>query len=177
MRHRVSDLTDFREAKDRFFATADDSPLTRQQRERFSGLRYYDENPTLVFEIAPDVFEKRERITMQTSTGTEATYERLAHIRFHVGETPCELTIYRDPATGSLFLPFRDASAGRETYGAGRYLEVEPTEHNTLLVDFNYAYNPYCAYNEQWVCPITPPENRLDVPIRAGEMNFEDAVA
>ena len=54
---------------------------------------------------------------------------------------------------------------------------MEPTEHNTLIVDFNYAYNPYCAYNEQWVCPITPPENRLDVPIRAGEMNFEDAAA
>jgi uncharacterized protein len=173
----VSDLTDFREAKDRFFASSDDSPLTRQQRGRFSGLRYYEESHALVFEIAPEVFEERERITMQTSSGTEAVYERLGLIRFHVGDTPCELTIYRDPASGSLFLPFRDASAGRETYGAGRYLEVEPTEDGKLVVDFNYAYNPYCAYNEQWVCPITPPENRLDVPIRAGEMNFEDTPA
>ena len=170
----MSDLTDFREAKDRFFATSDDSPLTRQQRERFTGLRYYEENRPLVFDVAPEVFEERERVTMQTSTGTEAIYERLARIRFHVGDTLYELTLYRDPATGSLFLPFRDASAGRETYGAGRYLEVDPTEDGKLIVDFNYAYNPYCAYNEQWVCPITPPENRLDVPIRAGEMSFED---
>ena len=173
----MSDLTEFRAAKDDFFGTSDDSPLTRQQRGRFSGLRYYEESPALVFDVKPDVLEERERITMQTSTGTEAVYERLAKIRFHVGDTLCELTIYRDPSTGSLFLPFRDATSGSETYGAGRYLEVEPTEHNTLIVDFNYAYNPYCAYNEQWVCPITPPENRLDVPIRAGEMNFEDAAA
>ena len=165
----MSDLTDFREAKDRFFATSDDSPLTRQQRQRFTRLRYYEENHALVFDVAPEVFEERERVTMQTSTGTEATYERLARIRFHVGDTPWELTIYRDPDTGSLFLPFRDASAGRETYGAGRYLEVEPTEDGKLVVDFNYAYNPYCAYNTGWACPIPPFENRTRVPIRAGE--------
>jgi hypothetical protein len=170
----VSDLSDFREAKDRFFASSDDSPLTPEQRSRFTGLRYFDENPALVYEIEPELFDERERVEIQTSTGTEATYERLALIRFHVGDTPCQLTIYRDPGTGALFLPFRDATSGGETYGAGRYLEVEATEHRTLLVDFNYAYNPYCAYNEQWTCPLTPPENRLDVPIRAGERNFVD---
>ncbi len=173
----MTDLTDFRAAKDEYFATSDDSPLTRGQREQFSGLRYYEENPALVFEVKPEIFEDHEHTIMQTSTGTEAVYERLAKIRFHVGDTPCELTLFRDPATGSLFLPFRDATSGRETYGAGRYLEVHPTEHNTLIVDFNYAYSPYCAYNEQWVCPMTPPENRLDVPIRAGELNFEDTPA
>jgi uncharacterized protein (DUF1684 family) len=67
------------------------------------------------------------------------------------------------------FLPFADALAGVETYGAGRYLEPEPVGDGQFVVDFNLAYNPYCAYNDDWSCPITPRENRLTVPIRAGE--------
>jgi uncharacterized protein (DUF1684 family) len=78
------------------------------------------------------------------------------------------LTIYRDDE-GEYFLPFADALAGHETYGAGRYLEPLDLEDGKVRVDFNYAYNPYCAYNEGWSCPLTPRENRLKVPIRAGE--------
>jgi hypothetical protein len=70
---------------------------------------------------------------------------------------------------GGYFLPFMDATSGDETYGAGRYLEIEPLPGGKLLVDFNMAYNPYCAYNEYWSCPIPPKENRLSVPIEAGE--------
>ncbi|HLE52058.1 MAG TPA: DUF1684 domain-containing protein, partial [Anaerolineales bacterium] len=83
-----------------------------------------------------------------------------------------ELTVYRDPH--GYFLPFADALAGSETYGAGRYLEPEPAGKGKLLVDFNYAYNPYCAYNDQYSCPLTPWENRLKVPIRAGEKVFHE---
>ncbi len=72
------------------------------------------------------------------------------------------------------FLPFADALAGDETYGAGRYLEPEPAGDDRLLIDFNLAYNPYCAYNPNWSCPITPAENRLKVAIRAGEKVFDD---
>ena len=74
---------------------------------------------------------------------------------------------------GSFFLPFVDATSGKETYGAGRYLDIELTHDGEIVVDFNYAYNPYCAYNEQWSCPLTPFENRVQVPIRAGEKNFK----
>ena len=70
------------------------------------------------------------------------------------------------------FLPFADALAGTETYGAGRYLDPEAIGDGRFLLDFNLAYNPYCAYNEQWSCPITPRDNRLAVPIRAGERLF-----
>ena len=83
--------------------------------------------------------------------------------------------IYRDPQDGALFLPFRDTTSGAESYGAGRYLEVEPTDDGKLRVDFNYAYSPYCAYcayNDRWSCPIPPAENRLGVAIRAGERSF-----
>ena len=74
--------------------------------------------------------------------------------------------------SGELFLPFADATSGVETYGAGRYLEPEALPDGRMSVDFNYAYNPYCAYNERWSCPITPAENRIDVPIRGGERIF-----
>ena len=81
------------------------------------------------------------------------------------------LTLY---AVGDeFFLPFVDSLAGKETYGAGRYLEPHRHGDGPFHIDFNYAYNPYCAYNERWSCPITPAENRLKVPIRAGEKLFE----
>ena len=111
---------------------------------------------------------------MQTSTGDVASYLRWARIHFEVDHETAELTVYRDAQSGAFFLPFQDANAGGETYGAGRYLEVEELEDGRLHVDFNYAYNPYCAYNERWSCPIPPAENRLTVAIRAGEKTFDD---
>ena len=87
---------------------------------------------------------------------------------------PVELTVFRDSDRGSLFIPFRDASAGGETYEVGRYLEPQARPDGTLEVDFNYAYNPFCAYGEGWSCPIPPEENRLAVTIAAGEKAFTD---
>jgi uncharacterized protein (DUF1684 family) len=84
-----------------------------------------------------------------------------------VDNQPAELTVFFNQ--NGAFLPFVDNLAGQETYPAGRYLEPEPLPDGRFLVDFNMAYNPYCAYNEMWSCPLTPFENRLKVPIRAGE--------
>jgi len=83
-----------------------------------------------------------------------------------------ELTIYQ--SEHGFFLPFVDSLAGSETYAAGRYLEPEPLPGGHFLVDFNIAYNPYCAYNEMWSCPLTPAENRLKVAVRAGEKLFHE---
>ncbi|MDA1062146.1 MAG: DUF1684 domain-containing protein [Chloroflexi bacterium] len=168
----MTDLTEFRAAKDDFFRSDPDSPLLESQRAHFGSLDYYEERPGLVFSLAPEVFDEQERIELQTSTGTVASYWRWARVRFEVDGQDAELTIYRDDASGGLFLPFVDARAGAETYGAGRYLDLHPLEDGRLLVDFNYAYNPYCAYNERWTCPIPPAENRLDVAITAGERVF-----
>jgi uncharacterized protein (DUF1684 family) len=89
---------------------------------------------------------------------------------------PTRITLFTSPEMHELFLPFRDATSGRETYGAGRYLEVDPPDADgRVVVDFNLAYNPYCAYNPDWSCPIPPGENWLDVPIRAGERTFPGA--
>ena len=109
---------------------------------------------------------------MQTSTGDKAVYLRWARVSFQVEGQGATLTVYRDPGSGALFLPFQDANAGGETYGSGRYLEVEEAANGRLHLDFNYAYNPYCAYSDGWSCPMPLPENRLHVPIRAGEQNY-----
>lgn len=105
---------------------------------------------------------------MQTSTGDTRTHRRLGVLRFVVAGEEAVLTLFADEA-GGLFLPFADALAGQETYEAGRYLEPEPLADGRVLVDFNLAYNPCCAYNDDWSCPLTPPKNRLRVAIRAGE--------
>jgi uncharacterized protein (DUF1684 family) len=166
----MSELGEFRRAKDRFFATDPQSPLTADQRRGFAGLRYFDENPDMRLEVIPEPASQGEPVEMQTSTGDLQVYTRLGRFAFTVNGQRAELTIFQSP--NGLFLPFVDALAGEETYPAGRYLDPEPLPRGRFLVDFNLAYNPYCAYNEQWSCPLTPFENRLAVPIQAGEKMF-----
>lgn len=170
----MSQLDAFRAAKDRFFKEHPQSPLTDAQRAGFGGLRYFPERPDLRLALTVEPLAQESTIVMQTSTGDRQSYRRLGRLRFAVDGQEAALTLFADEA-GGLFLPFADALAGSETYGAGRYLEPEPLADGRVLIDFNLAYNPYCAYNDDWSCPITPPENRLRVAIRAGERLFHAA--
>jgi uncharacterized protein len=163
----MDELSELRQAKDDFFAGHPHSPLTRAQKQDFKGLAYFPPAPELRFEAAVEVFPEQEEIEMQTSTGDVQFYRRYGRFHFQVLEQEAALTIYT--SEGGYFLPFVDSLAGSETYPAGRYLEPEPLPNGMFLVDFNLAYNPYCAYNDLWSCPLTPFENRLKVPIRAGE--------
>ena len=169
----MSELTDFRSSKDHFVQHDPQSPLTNDQKATFGGLKYFDEEPSLKLTLQVRPYPEQDTIEMQTTTGGAASFVRWAKIAFSVDSAPAELTVYKDASLDTFFLPFADSTSGDETYGAGRYVELEAQPDGTLLVDFNYAYNPYCAYNEAWTCPITPAENRLRVPIRAGEKNFE----
>ena len=167
------DLDDFRAAKDDFFAHDHQSPLTRDQKRTFEGLHYFLENPALSLEVQVEPFATPEEIEMQTSTGDVQVYTRYGRFHFTVDGQPAELTIYHQ-SDGGYFLPFVDGLAPKETYGAGRYLEPELLGGDSFAVDFNLAYNPYCAYNERWSCPLTPFENHLNVAIRAGEKIFHE---
>ena len=167
----MSELTDFRADKDEFFKHHPQSPFTPEQQQVFTGLEYFPENDDLRLEVNVERFSDQQPMQMQTSTGGVQTYVRYARFKFQVDGQPAELTIYQNE--NGFFLPFVDSLGGRETYPAGRYLEPEPLPGERFLVDFNVAYNPYCAYNEMWSCPITPAENRLKVPIRAGEKLFD----
>lgn len=167
----MSELDSFRAEKDEFFGHDEQSPLTAEQKRGFTGLRYFPENPGLRLEVSPRLLPKKEQVEMQTSTGEVQVYFRHSRFNFRVGDDNVELTIYE--GQHGFFLPFVDSLAGKDTYPAGRYLEPESMPGGRFLVDFNLAYNPYCAYNDHWSCPLTPFENRLKVPIRAGEMIFD----
>jgi len=175
-------VTAQRVEKDRFFEYHPSSPLTPEQREKFNGLAYYPPDLTLRFELPLERHATPEPVTIQTSTGHEQVYRKIGQVRFEVDGQPATLQVYEPEGGGDYFVPFRDATSGKETYGAGRYLEPPPLERDRLLVDFNLAYNPYCTYNEPpslaaragrepmvWTCPLPPLENWLKVPIRAGE--------
>ena len=168
----MTELEKFRAEKDDFFASHPQSPLTAAQKRTFDGLRYFDENPALRFEATVMPFAKPEEIEIQTSTGDTRVYARFARFKFSVDGQDAELTIYQ--TDHGFFLPFVDSLGGKETYPAGRYLDLETLPGNRFIVDFNLAYNPYCAYNDAWSCPLTPFENRLKVPIRAGEKVFHE---
>ena len=166
----MTELEAFRAEKNAFFGSHPQSPLTREQRKNFKGLNYFPENEDLRLEVKVDEFPVKERFEMQTSTGDVQFYEKFGRFRFMADGSEVELTIYQ--GQNGFFLPFVDSLAGRETYPAGRYLDPEPLPGGRFFVDFNNAYNPYCAYNEMWSCPITPAENRLKVAVRAGEKLF-----
>ena len=170
MSEQISEISLFRLQKDEFFAQHPQSPLTKAQKKNFRGLNYFAENPAFRFELELERFPDPQTIEIQTSTGDVQTYLREGKIHFDVDGQSAALTIYM--SDNGFFLPFADSLAGTETYPAGRYLEPEPLQNGKLLIDFNLAYNPYCAYNEKWSCPLTPFENRLKVPIRAGEKIF-----
>jgi uncharacterized protein (DUF1684 family) len=167
----MQSLKIFRAEKDQFFGRHHQSPLTPSQKQHFKGLNYFPENGALRLEVDVETSSTAGNIMIQTTGGQPQSYQRFGKFKFLADEQPAELTIYRN--NDGYFLPFVDALSGQETYPAGRYLEPEKLPNGKFLVDFNLAYNPYCAYNEQWSCPITPAENRLKVAVRAGEKIFE----
>lgn len=168
----MSELTEYRAEKDEFFRRHPQSPLTTEQKIAFTGLNYFPENEALRLEVQVETFKDQQPMEMQTSTGGVQVYIRYGRFKVQVEGQDAELTIYQNEH--GYFVPFVDSLAGKETYPAGRYLEPEALVGNRFFVDFNLSYNPYCAYNEMWSCPITPPENRLKVPIRAGEKLFHE---
>ena len=174
----------FRRDKDQLFAHHPQSALDTSQRQHFQGLRYFPYNPAMSFivDIDTDVEPARQSVAMNA---TEAmTMTTIGRVYFSIENTPVTLSIYwLDIYGGGLFLPFRDATCPAESYGGGRYLfdtikgstplPAPGSNHwQRIILDFNYAYNPSCAYNDRWVCPLAPIENRLPVAIRAGEMNY-----
>jgi uncharacterized protein (DUF1684 family) len=177
----IQQLAEFRREKDRFFATAAESPIPRADRHQgFAGLVYYPPDPAFHVraEVAP--LAQPEQVWLATSTGEPRLQVRYAELRFKLAGQDLRLVGYADPdevQPTELFVPFRDATSGHETYGAGRYLEVE-IEHTAdgarmATLDFNLAYNPYCAYSPYFSCPIPPAENTMAFAVRAGEQTYD----
>jgi uncharacterized protein len=158
-----------RRQKDQFFKTSPHSPLNEDQREKFTGLNYYPADLSLVFELEPEVFLVKRDVQMLTSTGDLRTYRRWGRAALNIGGQEVTLTLFFAPGQPDFFVPFYDATNGTETYKGGRYMEVHRLSDGQVRLDLNEAYNPFCAYTPMYSCPIPPDENRLTIPIRAGE--------
>jgi uncharacterized protein (DUF1684 family) len=167
--------TRWREVRDDLFRTHPQSPIPPRDRAAFWGASYFDYDPTLrvVADTAP---ASAEAIEIAGSTGEPFRFTRFATASFELDREPARLDLFwLEGYGGGVFLSFRDATSGTETYGAGRYLldTVKGAdlgrENGKLVLDFNFAYNPSCAYDPRWACPLAPPANRLAFPIRAGE--------
>lgn len=179
----------FRATKDSLFKQHPQSPLSVEQRQTFDGLRYFPYDAALAVAADLEALAEAPEAALEASGPHTMRFRPAARARCIMGDTPVTLTVYWiDVYGGGLFLPFRDATCGTETYGGGRYLhdtvkgsallrlDEEPGtmgfHGGRVLLDFNYAYNPSCAYDARWVCPLAPNENRLPLPVRAGELAF-----
>lgn len=164
----------FREDKDDFFRTNARSPIPEAEREAFDGLPYYPVDEALAFEartLEPYTGDQPSNFQIPTSDGQLRPAHRAGILKFEIAGASHQLTAYTfDGGDGeSLFVPFLDETSGTETYGAGRYLDLEPEEDGTYSLDFNLAYHPSCVYDTKFSCPLTPAENRLPLRIEAGE--------
>jgi uncharacterized protein (DUF1684 family) len=168
----------FREEKDRFFKNAPNSPLEEFDRLRFKGLQYFPANPMYCFEgeikrYIININDPKYYATFQTNKGPKKRYIRYGRFRFKLEGKDYTLELYKSILGDRIFIPFYDKTNGQETYEGGRYVDSEilmPGYH--IVIDFNYAYNPSCAYNDKFICILPLEENRLNIAIPAGEKKF-----
>jgi uncharacterized protein (DUF1684 family) len=180
----------WRAARDELFRTHPQSPLPAEQRASFGGLDYFEYDPVLRALAAVEPAEEariliagsgEEHAERDKPSAYPFPFRRFATAVVELRGEPVRLSLYwLEAYGGGVFLPFRDATSGRETYGAGRYLldTVKGADlgerDGRLVLDFNFAYNPSCAYDPRWACPLAPPENRLPFEIRAGERHVSE---
>jgi uncharacterized protein (DUF1684 family) len=178
-------LTRFRQGRDDLFRSHPQSPIEPQERAAFAGLHYFPHDPAYRVEAHLEPADGSELLIDTGGEDGAVRYRRAGRLSFRLNGELCRLTVLSlVQYAGGLFVPFRDATSGRETYGGGRYLfdtakdtdglvlEVTPASSD-VVIDFNYAYNASCAYSPLWACPLAPPENYLAVAVRAGELTYK----
>lgn len=164
--------------KDDYFRNDHGSPIPHEETNAFPGLKYYSVEGKFRFRLNLQKYASPETLAMTASDGTEKEFLRIGFFEFSIDDRTQRLQVYKSQKNplaldDSLFIPFRDKTSGSETYGAGRYIDIPQNQMGIYELDFNKAYNPYCAYNGNYVCPYTPKENWLDVEIRAGERMYK----
>lgn len=171
----------FQKNLDREYADKKESPLTEKDRQEFKGLAYFPVDGKYFVEAKFIKAENEQPFEMKTSTARRPMYVKYGEAVFTIDGKQCKLNIYRsidlsktEKYKNYLFLPFLDITSGEESYGGGRYIDLTIPDGDTIVIDFNRAYNPYCAYNSKYSCPVTPRENTLDVAIKAGVKKFHD---
>ncbi|MFC5411202.1 DUF1684 domain-containing protein [Larkinella bovis] len=156
-----------RKEKEEFFRTSSESPFT--DNVPFKPLIYFNPDPSYRVSARLELFADKKKLVVPLTDGSEEVYEKYAHAVFTLQDEVCRLLVLKHANTLSIL--FKDKTSGKETYGGGRYLDftTDDARENRLLIDFNEAYNPYCAYNHEYACPLPPAENTLPIAVRAGE--------
>ncbi|WP_234734960.1 DUF1684 domain-containing protein [Tellurirhabdus bombi] len=166
------ELTQQRVEKDEFYRTSAESPII--DKAKFTGLTYFEGDPAYRVTARLELFaDKTQKMVVTLTDGSEEVYEKYAHAVFSLQGEICRLLLLKHDNTLSIL--FKDETSGKETYGGGRYVDipVDKVEGNSLVIDFNTAYNPYCVFNHEYACPLPPAENKLPIAVRAGEKYVE----
>ena len=175
--------TEYQQILNASFKDATTSPLKKKDLKNFKGLDFFPVDSTFIVLSKFTKIDNSPIFKMPTNTGREPFYKEYGVLNFRIKGKEFQLTLYQDQDEtldekykDDLFLPFSDETSGNETYGAGRYINLKTTDLNadgTFILNFNNSYNPYCAYNEKFSCPLTPRKNHLDIEIKAGVKNFK----
>lgn len=176
-RQYLAEIQEERRDKDTYMKQGDQSPLKPEQKSTFTSLNYFEPDTAYRIEARAEENEEKDLLVLPTSDNKQKPFKKWGYAVFKLEGKEHRLLLLQ-PAFGAnyegLFLPFTDATSANETYGAGRYLDLEIPKNKKITLDFNRAYNPYCAYSDEHSCPFPPEENMLTVAIRAGERNFEE---
>ena len=163
------------------YADEKESPLKKEDLQKFTGLDFYEVNTDFCVEAKLVRTPKEKPFMMLTSGTRKPLYVKYGELHFVLQGKKCQLNVYRNIELSKmekfkkhLFLPFTDLTSGVESYGGGRYIDLEATDKDIMILDFNQAYNPYCAYNDGYSCPIPPKDNDLPVEVRAGVKKFHE---
>jgi hypothetical protein len=167
----LDNLLQARSDRDHFFAEHYSSPLPEEHQSGFQGLDYFPPDPAWVL-IADYAAVEGQKVPVPSTAGVDSAYTMLGTATVQIGVSSYRLTVL-DDGDGSAFIPFRDGTAGAETYGGGRYVGITFAADTKATIDFNAAQNPWCVYDEDFTCPLPPAENVIAEPIRAGEMSYK----
>jgi uncharacterized protein (DUF1684 family) len=161
-------LQNIRKEKDNYLKTDKESPI--ENKADFKGLKYFEINPDFKVLAKLDILTTGQKINVAMTGGETEEYEAFANATFELEGQKCALKIFKSE-DGSLFLPFKDLTTNKETYGSGRYMDLDMSmiKNQQIEIDFNRCYHPYCAYNHTYTCPVPPAENLVNVAVKAGE--------
>ena len=174
--------TEYQKKENAYFKDASKSPLKKKDLKKFKGLDFFPVDSTYIITAKLKRAKNTPVFEMPTTTDRKALYKEFGVVTFTLKGKNCTLTIYQNQDNledevykDYLFLPFTDNTSGNESYGGGRYMDIKTKDisNNTITLNFNNTYNPYCAYNDKYSCPLTPRKNHLDLEIKAGIKVFD----
>ena len=166
-----------------FYNNSETTPLDEEEQKSFKGITFFDIDEKYIVEAELELLKNQKPFLMPSTGKIQQEYKKYGILHFQIDGQKLQLVVYQNIALSKrkglekhLFLPFYDLTSGETTYGGGRYLDVQIPESNKMIIDFNQAYNPYCAYSARYSCPITPEENFLDIEIKAGVTYPKDEI-